>query len=146
MAPIFLDTLHILGAACINFVFIKCCGLHVLDWSQYTQNECGLHVLDWSQYTQNECVPPCMHEGAHACTGNLCWDDFVLAYDTYFCSMCAGFLLEVKLLKHEVDLWLLSSAKVMNEWGYTYASTICPHVVDRENLKLHCSCVFCCLV
>lgn len=83
MAPVFLETLHILGAACINFVFFKCC---------------GLHVLDWCQDTQNVCVPPCMREGAHAHTGKLCWDDFVLAYEIYFCSMCAGFLLEVKQL------------------------------------------------
>jgi len=89
VAPIFLETLHILGAACIKFVLIKCC---------------GLHVLDWCHYTQNECVPPCMYEGAHARTGKLCWDDFVLVYDIYFCSMCVGFLLEVKQLKHEVDL------------------------------------------
>ena len=92
MAPKFLETLQILGAAYIDFVFIKCC---------------GLHVLDWCQYTQNECVPPCMHKGAHAHahTGKLCWDDFVLAYDIlYFCSLCAGFLLEVKQLEHEVDL------------------------------------------
>lgn len=50
-----------------------------------------------------------MHKGAHAvehaCTCKLCWDDFVPAYDIlYFCSMCAGFLLEVKQLEHEVGL------------------------------------------
>jgi hypothetical protein len=91
VAPRFLETLLILGATYINFVFIKCC---------------VLHVLDWCQYTQNECVPPCMHKGARVCarTGKLCWDDFVLAYDIlYFCLLCAGFLLEVKQLEHEVD-------------------------------------------
>ena len=56
--------------------------------------------------------------------------------------MCAGFLLEVEQLEREVDLWPPSIAKVMNEWSYTYASTICPHGVDRDNLKLHCSFVF----
>jgi len=75
LAPRFLEMLQILGAACINFVFIKCC---------------GLHVLFWCRYTQNECVPLRMHKGAyaHAHTGKLCWADFVLAYDIFLLNVC----------------------------------------------------------
>jgi hypothetical protein len=43
----------------------------------------------------------------------------------------------IKRPVREVDRSPPSSAQVQNKWSYTFAPTICRHVVDRDNFTFY---------